>query len=119
MVSPDGRWAVCSGCAFRDVRPQASDLLRIDLTSGNVETLVASQGRSCGSPLFLDDHTLFYSAYPHDWPGQNPRYFILDLDTGETRQLPFSTRPSARPWAPTRVSAADSTCAPRMARPTA
>ena len=88
-ISPDGRWAVCSGCAFRDVRPQASDLLRIDLTSGNVETLVASQGRSCGSPLFLDDHTLFYSAYPHDWPGQNPRYFILDLDTGETRQLPF------------------------------
>ncbi len=88
QLSPDKKLVAYSGTEYTDVMPRESGLYLYDLESGETKTIVAQESASVGSPYFMGGK-LFYTATTFEFSGMNPRYFVYDIATGETKQLPF------------------------------
>jgi len=88
QLSPDKKLIAYSGTEYTDVMPRESGLYLHNLETGETKTIVPQSDASVGSPYFMGDK-LFYTATTFEFSGRNPRYFIYDIATGETKQLPF------------------------------
>ncbi len=89
QLSPDKTKIAYTGTEYTDVMPRESGLYLYDIASGETKTLISQESASAGSPYFMGNDKLFYTLSTFEFSGRNPRYFILDLTTGETKALPF------------------------------
>ena len=89
QLSPDKKRIAYSGSEFKDVQPRASGVYMYDIVSGETVTIVPQDELGAGSPFFMGDDSLFYTCTPFDFSGMNPRYFIYDIASGGSRELPF------------------------------
>lgn len=89
QLSPDKKLIAYSGTEYTDVMPRESGLYLYDIESGKTKTIVAQGSASVGSPYFMGEDKLFYTATTFEFSGMNPRYFVYDIISGETKQLPF------------------------------
>lgn len=94
QLSPDKTKIVYGGCEYQDVLSRTSGLYLYDLVSGETKTLVEQGSIAVGSPFFMGDNEIFYTGLADDRRGDNPEYYIYNLNTGESRRLPF---PDAAP----------------------
>lgn len=89
QLSPDKKRIAYTGTEFTDVMPRESGLYLYNIESGETVTVAAQGSASVGSPYFMGDGKLFYTATTFEFSGRNPRYFVYDIASGETKQLPF------------------------------
>ena len=94
QLSPDKTKIVYGGCEYQDVLSRTSGLYLYDVITGKTKTLVEQGSIAVGSPFFMGDNEIFYTGLADDRRGDNPEYYIYNLNTGESRRLPF---PDAAP----------------------
>lgn len=88
QLSPDGKTIAYTATEYTDVMPRESGLYLYEI-GGETKTIVPQQHASIGSPYFMGDGRLFYTATTFEFSGRNPRFFVYDIATGETKALPF------------------------------
>lgn len=88
QLSPDGKTIAYTATEYTDVMPRESGLYLYEI-GGETKTIVPQQHASIGSPYFMGDGRLFYTATTFEFSGRNPRFFVYDIATGEAKALPF------------------------------
>lgn len=88
QLSPDKKRIAYTATEYTDVMPRESGLYLYEI-GGETKTIVPQQSASVGSPYFMGDGKLFYTATTFEFSGRNPRFFIYDIASGETKALPF------------------------------
>ena len=78
----------CGAAPVADVDRQQGGLWLYDIASGKTETLVPQGDMSVENICFTAGHA-FFTGYKHEWPGKNPGYYLIDLQSKEVRELPF------------------------------
>lgn len=87
-LSPNGKVIAYTATEYTDVMPRESGLYLYEI-GGETKTIVPQQNASIGAPYFMGDGRLFYTATTFEFSGRNPRFFVHDIATGETKALPF------------------------------
>lgn len=88
QLSPDGKTIAYTATEYTDVMPRESGLYLYEI-GGETKTIVPQQHASIGSPYFMGDGRLFYTATTFEFSGRNPRFFVYDIATDEAKTLPF------------------------------
>lgn len=88
QLSPDGKTIAYTATEYTNVMPRESGLYLYEI-DGETKTIVPQQHASIGSPYFMGDGMLFYTATTFEFSGRNPRFFVYDIATGEAKALPF------------------------------
>ena len=94
QLSPDKTKVVFGGSEYKDVLTRTSGMYLYDLSTGETKTLIPQDSLSVGSFYFMGDDEIFYTGLAEDKRGDNPDYYIYNLQTGESKKLPF---PDAAP----------------------
>lgn len=87
-LSPNGKVIAYTATEYTDVMPRESGLYLYEI-GGETKTIVPQQNASIGAPYFMGDGRLFYTATTFEFSSRNPRFFVHDIATGETKALPF------------------------------
>ncbi len=93
---PDSQTLVFS--AYRAAGSQIVELFKIDRVNGSVAPLtITNPGEKTQPAVSPDGQKVAYVGYPDEAPSSNRDIFVLDLTTGESKQL---TTHSALDWFP-------------------
>lgn len=87
-LSPNGKVIAYTATEYTDVMPRESGLYLYEI-GGETKTIVPQQNASIGAPYFMGDGRLFYTATTFEFSSRNPRFFVHDIATGETKALSF------------------------------
>ncbi len=78
----------CGAEPVDGVDRQQGGLWLYDLLTRKTRTLVP-QGDMEISNISFTTNRVFFTGYNHEWPGKNPDYCFVDLQSGELLRLPF------------------------------
>ncbi len=78
----------CGAEPLDGVDRQQGGLWLYDLATRKTRTLVPQSGMSVGNICYTTGY-VFFTGHKHEWPGKNPGYYRVDLQSGEVCELPF------------------------------
>lgn len=87
-VSSDGTKVAYCGPVYDSIMPRTCGLCLYDSKSGENRQLVAEDLYDVNHICFMGNGRIFYTGSTYERVGRHPRYYVFDLETGETRQLP-------------------------------
>ncbi|MCF0151537.1 MAG: S9 family peptidase, partial [Firmicutes bacterium] len=89
-LSPDGRLLAYAGYALDEkaVYNRESGLWLYELQTGKTANLIPQASGMIGSLTFWGDE-LFYTMNRLQFPGVNPAYCLMDVNTMQVRELPY------------------------------
>ncbi len=88
-LSPDGKKIVWCGPVYDSVKPRTCGLYLWDEETGETRQLAKDGLYDVDQVCFMGNETVFYTAFTYERAGKHPRFYLLDLKTGDVRQLPF------------------------------
>ncbi len=88
-VSADGGAVAFCGPCYDSIKPVPDALYCYRIENGQTKRITDGADRQTGHVCFMGNDRIFYTATPFGRMGRNPRFYVHDLGTGETKELPF------------------------------